>query len=261
MNSKELLREIGNIDDGIIDEALEVYTHNISSHRSFGRYRQRNYGQGLLRQRRKAGFIVVAAILVLMLVTTGYPGGMTALASRISNYISGIIKTRTDSIDLGSAQSLNTGRVEGLDENLCKRYTSYQDLENDIGLDLLEYKQPYKLELANNVRPIRLQYLDFNESASISVCIATINEAGNPIQFSYDMAYLIGSNGKLGNFTFDGDDMELETYTHPILDIPVAVVQTREGMGFACFIYNDVRYTIMGVKGIDTLKYIIENME
>lgn len=261
MNSKELFREIGNIDDGIIDEALEVYTHNISSHTSFGRYQQRNYGKGSLRMRRKAGFIAVAAILVLMLVTTGYPGGMTALASRISNYFSGIIKTRTDSIDLGSAQSLNTGRVDGLDENLCKRYTSYQDLEDDIGLDLLEYKQPYKLELGNNFRPIRLQYLDFNESASISVCIATTDGAGNSIQFTYDMAYLTGSNGRLGNFTFDGDDMELETYTHPTLDIPVAVIRTREGMGFACFIYNNVRYTIMGVKGIDTLKYIIENME
>lgn len=261
MNSKELFREIGNIDDGIIDEALEVYTHNVSSDTSFGKYQRRNYRKGSLWRRRKAGIIVVAAILVLTLATTACPGGMTALASRISNYISGIIKTRTDSIDLGSAQSLNTGRVDGLDENLCKRYTSYQDLEKDIGLDLLEYKRPYKLGLGNTFRPIRLQYLDFNESASISVCITTTDEVGNPIQFSYQMDYLTGSNGKLGNFTFDGDDMELETYTHPTLDIPVAVIRTREGMGGACFIYNNVRYTIMGVKGIDSLKDIINSME
>lgn len=258
MNPNELFRDIGNIDDKLIEEAQ---TYKVNNRTLEGRCQYHDYGKKSMHLCRKVSMIIAAAVLAVFLVATVYPGEMTALASRISNYISGLIKTRTDSLDLGSAQSLNVGRVEGLDQELSKEYTSYQALEKDLGLDFLEYNRPYRLGLGDNYRPIHLQYFDYNESASISVCIITTDESENPMQFSYSMDYLTGSNGRLGNFTFDGDDIKLESYTHPTLNIPVAVVKMSNGMGSACFIYNNVRYTFMPVKDIDTIKGIIENME
>lgn len=261
MNVNELFREIGNIDEKLIEEARGDQTYKVSKHTFLGRCQLHDNGKNPMYLCRKVSIIITAAVLAVFLAATVYPGGMTALASRISNYISGLIKTRTDSLDLGSAQSLNTGRVEGLDQELSKEYTSYQALEKDLKLDFLEYNRPYRLGLGDNYRPIRLQYFDYNESASISVCITTTDESENPIQFSYRMDYLTGSDGRLGNFTFDGDDIELESYTHPTLNIPVAVVRDSNGMESACFIYNNVRYTIMPVKGTDIMKEIIGNME
>lgn len=94
MNSKELFHEIGSIDEGLIDEALEVHRCKTDCYTSLSRYQRHGHGKDSLRLRRKAGFIAAASILALVLVMTVYPGSMTALASRICNYISGIIKTR-----------------------------------------------------------------------------------------------------------------------------------------------------------------------
>lgn len=249
--------EIGKIDEELIEEAM-----------GGGRdMRLPQHGRSIYRLYRcllshKKGITAAAAVLIIVLVTVTWSGGFIALASRISNYISGIVRTPDDVTDLGSASSLNIGRVDGLDETLCKYYTSFQDMEKDLGLNLLEYSEPYELTMGGKARPILLQYFDYNESASISVPVTITEEDGSSYTFSYEMDFLTGNDGRLGAFGFVGEvEKELETYTHPNLDIPVALVRQSDGHASACFIYENVRYSILGIRNEETLKDIVEKLK
>ena len=122
-------------------------------------------------------------------------------------------------------------------------------MEKDLGLNLLEYSEPYELTMGGKARPILLQYFDYNESASISVPVTITEEDGSSYTFSYEMDFLTGNDGRLGAFGFVGEvEKELETYTHPNLDIPVALVRQSDGHASACFIYENVRYSILGIQ-------------
>ena len=55
--------------------------------------------------------------------------------------------------------------------------------------------------------------------------------------------------------------MELETYPHPNLDVPVALVRQSDGYANACFIYENVRYSILGIRNEETLKDIVEKLK
>ena len=52
------------------------------------------------------------------------------------------------------------------------------------------------------------------------------------------MDFLTGNDGRLGSFGFVSDDkasnIELESYTHPNLDIPVALIRFSDGGAAAC---------------------------
>ena len=133
-----------------------------------------------------------------------------------------------------------------------------------MGLDLLEYSEPYELSLGGNDRPILLQYFDYNESAFISVPVTITNSDGTAYSFSYEMDFLTGNDGRLGSFGFVSDDkasnIELESYTHPNLDIPVALIRFSDGGAAACFIYENVRYSIHRVRNEETMRTIIEKL-
>lgn len=297
MNPRELFLEIGKIDEELIEEATGDFQDVRSIEEDMGTFQDGlpteeamgTFQDGLpmedvmgadrdmrMPQRHrmphrlhrhllshKKGIMAAAAVLIIVLATVTWSGGFTALASRISNYISGIIWTSDDVMDLGSAGSLNIGRVDGLDEKLCKRYTSFQDMEKDLGLNLLEYSEPYELTLGGNAWPILLQYFDYNESAWISVPVTITEEDGSSYSFSYEMDFLTGNNGRLGSYGFVGEgiEMELETYTHPNLDVPVALVRMSDGHANACFIYENVRYCIHGIRNEETLKDIVEKLK
>jgi len=257
MNPRELFLEIGEIDEELIEEAIGADRDMRLSQRHRIPYRLHRHFLS-----HKKGITAAAAVLIIVLVTVTWSGGFTALASRISNYISGIVRTPDDVTDLGSAGSLNIGRVDGLDETLCKYYTSFQDMEKDLGLNLLEYSEPYELTMGGKARPILLQYFDYNESASISVPVTITEEDGSSYTFSYEMDFLTGNDGRLGTFGFAGEvEMELETYTHPNLDVPVALVRMSDGHANACFIYENVRYSILGIRNEETLKDIVEKLK
>lgn len=256
MNERELFLEIGRIDEDLIEEAGRMFP---DSWKTMGSWKK----HGFL-HRSKKGLVAAAAVLIVILSAVTWSGGFTAMAARISNYISGIIKTPDDMLDLGSAGSLNIGRVDGLDDELCKRYTTFEAMEDDLGLDLLEYSGSYELSLGGNDRSILLQYFDYNESASISVPVTITDSDGTPFSFSYEMNFLTGDDGRLGSYGFvsDGQEasFELESYTHPYLDIPVALIRFSNGGAAACFIYEDVRYFITWVRDEETLKEIVENL-
>lgn len=78
------------------------------------------------------------------------------------------------------------------------------------------------------------------------------------------MDFLTGNDGRLGAFGFVGtEEMEfkMESYTHPNLDIPVALVHLDNGWVCACFIYEDVRYAILGIRDEETLRDIVEKLQ
>lgn len=248
MKSTELFKEIGSIDQKLIEEAMIFSASENQQFLDSKRISPLFSG--------KKGRMIAAAALAVMIAAFAFPGEITSLASKINSYLSGIVKTPDDSVDLGAARSLNTGRVQGLDENLCKYYTSFQALEDDLGLDLLEYSEPYRLALGSGPRPISLQYFDYNESASISVSVAYNDAGGRPVYMSYDMDFLTGSDGYLGAFGVVGKEteMEMETFCHPALDIPVALITSSGGGVFACFIYENVRYIVIGGRDVNQVK-------
>lgn len=294
MKQTDLFREIGNIDVDLIAEADKFFSVHgsgercldqrpgfsdqqhgffdrqpgfsdrqpgFSDQRHGGTARQPGFSDrqhgGTARRFKKRGLAFAALFLAVVLALAAPTGSLTSLAGRIRGYLSGIVRTRDDSLDLGFAKALHVGRVQGLDENLCKHYSSFSDLEADLGLDLLEYSGPYSLALGGGPRPILLQYFDYNESAFVSVPVAADRPDGETLYFSYEMDFLTGGDGTLGAFTFDGEGLELESYTHPALDIPVAIVKTADGSGYACFIYENVRYTVMEVGDVAALKEIV----
>lgn len=254
MTQRELFREIGWIDEEFIEEAMDWSVVRQGGAQA-GKYR-------LSSRSHRRGLLTAAACLIIFLTAVAWSGGFTAMASKISNYLSGIIRTPNDVMDLGSAESLNIGRVEGLNESLCKYYTSFEDMEADLGLDLLEYSDPYELSIGGNSRPILLQYFDFNESGSISVPVTITESDGERFTFSYEMDFLTGNDGRLGALGFVGEDrgFEMEEYLHPDLEIPVVLVTMPGGRYCACFIYENVRYSILLIPDKEMLKELVEKL-